>query len=292
MRAVGSPNSRGIGGVPMSIEILIRSRIDKLPVGARRLLQCASVLGMRSPAVSLRGVAGMDPGAFESALWDLVRERFVVADAGLSVEFVHQITQLACYEGIPRGQRAKLHQSVLEAAENDQHHLTLPFEALADHAYRAGRLETALDHLWEACRESIARSAVRSVAELRRRALSICSELGEPAALRAVDFDLLCFDAMQQLGAYLELVGPAREVPRALRRRSGRRDASARPAATWRRPTGCLGGTSPPTLWRARPCRPRCKRETCRWPATLSSSSGASSSSAGTSRMPSSWNAT
>jgi class 3 adenylate cyclase/tetratricopeptide (TPR) repeat protein len=208
LRGMGAPNSRGIGGVPMSIEILIRSRVDKLPADARRLLHLASVLGMRFPALSLRGIAGADSRSFERGLRELVRDRFVVADSGLQVEFVHQITRVACYEGIPRGQRAKLHEAVLDAAEHDRRRLALSFEALADHAYRAGQLDRALTYLWEACRESIASSAVRSVAELRRRALAICAELGEAAALREVDFELLCFDAMQQLGAYLELAEP------------------------------------------------------------------------------------
>jgi class 3 adenylate cyclase/tetratricopeptide (TPR) repeat protein len=206
VRGLASPNTRGIGGVPMSIEILIRSRVDKLPPDARRLLQCASVLGMRFPAAVLRQISGLDAEAFETALGELVRERFLVADAGLFVEFAHQITRVACYEGIAHEARAGLHRRILEVTESGEHRMSFSFEALADHAYRAGQLEQALDFLWEACKDSIAHSAVLSVAELRRRALGICEELGPSADLRAVDFSLRTFDAIQQLGAYLEIV--------------------------------------------------------------------------------------
>jgi class 3 adenylate cyclase/tetratricopeptide (TPR) repeat protein len=208
VRGLASPNTHNVGSVPISVEILIRSRVDKLPAEARRVLQLASVLGMRFPAMILRRVSGMEADAFEQALRELVRERFLVADAGMSVEFAHQITRVACYESLSTEARAQLHGCVLETAQTGDDYLALSFEALADHAYRAGQKDRALDFLWSACRDSIAHSAVRSVAELARRALSVCEEVGAAADLRAVDFTLVTFDALQQLGAYRELVGP------------------------------------------------------------------------------------
>jgi len=208
VRGLASPSARGIGGVPMSIEILIRSRVDKLSANARRLTHCASVIGMRFPALILRQVAGLETDPFESALRELVQERLLTAGADLSVEFAHQITRVATYEGIPRAGRERLHASVLDVALADEHQLALSYEALADHAYRAGQKDRALDFLWEACRESIGHSAVQSVVELRRRALAICAELGSAADLREVDFNLLTFDALQHVGAFRELVAP------------------------------------------------------------------------------------
>lgn len=208
VRGLAMPASRGIGGVPMSIEILIRSRVDKLSAHSRWLMHCASVIGMRFPALILRKVAGLDVDPFEAALRELVQERLLIAGADLSVEFAHQITRLATYEGIPRAGRARLHATVLDVALAGEHQLALSHEALADHAYRAGQKERALDFLWEACRESIGHSAVQSVVELRRRALTICAELGPAADMREVDFNLLAFDALQQLGAFRDLVAP------------------------------------------------------------------------------------
>ncbi len=208
VRGLASPTARGIGGVPMSIEILIRSRVDKLSAHARRLMHCASVIGMRFPSLILRQVAGLDVDPFEAALRELVQERLLIAGADLSVEFAHQITRLATYEGIPRAGRARLHASVLDVALAGEHQLALSHEALADHAYRAGQKERALDFLWEACRESIGHSAVQSVVELRRRALAICAEIGPDADMREVDFNLLTFDAINQLSDLHDLVAP------------------------------------------------------------------------------------
>ena len=208
VRGLASTTARGIGGVPMSIEILIRSRVDKVSAHARRLMHCASVIGMRFPALILRQVAGLEVDPFEAALRELVQERLLIAGADMSVEFAHQITRLATYEGIPLAGRARLHASVLDVALADEHQLALSHEALADHAYRAGQKERALDFLWEACRESIGHSAVQSVLELRRRALAICAEIGAAADMREVDFNLLTFDAILQLSDLHELVGP------------------------------------------------------------------------------------
>jgi class 3 adenylate cyclase/tetratricopeptide (TPR) repeat protein len=208
VRGLASPAARGIGGVPMSVEILIRSRVDKLSAHARRLMHCASVIGMRFPAFILRQVAGLEVDPFEAALRELVQERLLIAGADLSVEFAHQITRLATYEGIPRAGRARLHASVLDVALAGEHQLALSHEALADHAHRAGQKERALDFLWEACRESIGHSAVQSVVELRRRALALCVEIGPAADMREVDFNLLTFDAINQLSDLHELVAP------------------------------------------------------------------------------------
>jgi class 3 adenylate cyclase/tetratricopeptide (TPR) repeat protein len=208
VRGLATPAARGIGGVPMSIEILIRSRVDKLSGHARRLMHCASVIGMRFPALILRQVAGLEADPFEAALRELVQERLLIAGADMSVEFAHQIIQLATYEGIPRAGRARLHATVLEVAFASEHPLALSHEALADHAYRAGQKERALDFLWEACGESIKHSAVNSVVELRRRALATCAELGPAADMREVDFNLLTFDATMQLSDLHDLVAP------------------------------------------------------------------------------------
>lgn len=208
VRGLASPTARGIGGVPMSVEILIRSRVDKLSTPARRLMHCASVIGMRFPAQILRQVAGLQADAFEAALRELVQERLLIAGADLAVEFAHQITRVATYEGIPRAGRERLHGAVLDVALADGQQLALSREAVADHAYRAGRKERALDFLWEACREAIGHSAVQSVVELRRRALAICAELGPSAHMREIDFNLLTFDAVMQVSDLHDLVGP------------------------------------------------------------------------------------
>jgi class 3 adenylate cyclase/tetratricopeptide (TPR) repeat protein len=208
VRGLVSPAVRGIGGVPMSIEILIRSRVDKLSAHARRLMHCASVIGMRFPALILRHVAGLDADPFEAALRELVQERLLIARADMSVEFAHQITRVATYEGIPRAGRTRLHATVLDAALAQEHPFALSYEALADHAYNGGQKERALDFLWEACRESIGHSAVQSVVELRRRALAICAELGLAADMREVDFNLLTFDAIMQVSDLHEFVTP------------------------------------------------------------------------------------
>ena len=138
LRGLTSPDSRGVGSVPMSIEIMIGARIDKLRTPAQRLLQCASVLGIRFSATNLRRIAGSEVEPFEPSLRELVQEQFLIADASMSVEFVHQITRVACYEGIPREARARLHHRVLAAADGDGNRLKLSKEALADHAFHAG----------------------------------------------------------------------------------------------------------------------------------------------------------
>lgn len=95
--------------VPNSVHGVITARIDRLGMGAKRVLQAASVLGREFPEHTLRQI--LEPSvALHDALDELVRSEFLYERMGLdgtAYVFRHALTQDVAYGTLLRGQRAR-----------------------------------------------------------------------------------------------------------------------------------------------------------------------------------------
>ena len=126
--------------VPLTLQGLLLSRVDRLPSEARRLLQEAAVLGAEFDAALLREVA-TDAAAVEAAL-----DRLAVADLiqsagagrdGARYRFTHALVHEVVYQNLLLARRTELHEAAGRALER----VTGP------HPDRLGDLET-LGHHW------------------------------------------------------------------------------------------------------------------------------------------------
>jgi adenylate cyclase len=120
--------------VPLTVQGLILSRLDRLPVPARRLCQEAAVLGREFEAGLLRLVAS-DPAACDEALSllgeaELVRELPSPAGEGRRYAFSHALVQEAVYQNVLVRRRSELHGRAGRA-----------LESLCDGGERSARLE-------------------------------------------------------------------------------------------------------------------------------------------------------
>lgn len=192
--------------LPNSVEGIIQVRLDRLNDSSRRVLEAASVLGQQVELPVLAHMVNLDESALDEAINDLTAHRFLDFIETDMLSFIHEILRDACYDCIVGPLLRSIHKGAMEALE-DVHGGKGPYlEQLAHHAEHAGNLPRALDFIWEACRSGVQQSAVQTVATLYRRARVMCERSGDEGQLRAVDFVLLCVDALQQQGAYAELV--------------------------------------------------------------------------------------
>jgi adenylate cyclase len=164
------------GGVPESVESVIRGTTDRLPSATRHTLRAASVLGRVFDAAVVRGMT-RDEEATEANLR-------LLEDTGLIYEertvprreysFRHVLTRDAVYAGISEQTRRELHERAA--------HLTLelsgdrpePYlERLAFHFERAGLQEQAVHYLHQAGRKAIRASDNQAAIELLERALAL-----------------------------------------------------------------------------------------------------------------------
>ncbi|HEX4906417.1 MAG TPA: AAA family ATPase [Acidimicrobiales bacterium] len=143
-------DERAVGArVPDTLELLVRSRTDRLPPTVRRVLQLASVQGRIFSVSALAAIEGSD--VVDDAL-AVLEERDLAHPAPERPRdewaFKHVLVQETIEQGILRRARPDLHLRILDALEGlhagrTQEHAAL----LAHHAEAAGDARRALRHL-------------------------------------------------------------------------------------------------------------------------------------------------
>jgi adenylate cyclase len=126
--------------VPATLQGLLLSRIDRLPIDPRRVLREAAVLGAVFDERLLRAVAA-EPGTIESDLERLVEADLVQSIGrgreGSSYRFTHALLHEVVYQNLLLSQRADLHERAGRALEL----------VVGPHPERLSDLE-ALGHHW------------------------------------------------------------------------------------------------------------------------------------------------
>ena len=123
--------------IPPTLHGLLLSRVDRLPVDARRLLQEAAVLGAVFDDALLRDVA-IEPGTCETAIDRLVEADLIqmVGREGGRYRFVHALVHEVVYQNLLLSRRTELHERVgqaLERAAGSQPERLANLEALGHH---------------------------------------------------------------------------------------------------------------------------------------------------------------
>ena len=135
-----------LGSVPPTIDVLIESRLDRLPAAEREVLECASVVGREFWRAAVEAAA-KDPerAAVSAALMALVRRRLIRPDpSSLAGEegfrFHHALIRDVAYSRIGDERRARLHESVARSLEGREPE---PDELIGYHLEQAARVSAA-----------------------------------------------------------------------------------------------------------------------------------------------------
>ena len=130
---------RGEVDVPPTLQGLLLSRVDRLPAGARRLLQEAAVLGTEFEENFLRAVAtdgAADLAALDSLIGaDLLRPVHHGREAG-RYRFTHALVHKTVYQNLLISRRSELHERVgcaLESIAGSPPERLSDLEALGHH---------------------------------------------------------------------------------------------------------------------------------------------------------------
>jgi class 3 adenylate cyclase/tetratricopeptide (TPR) repeat protein len=203
--------------VPTTVQALLAGRIDRLPPGAKRLLQAASVIGKDVPVVLLQAIADEDTDVHQE-LAHLQAAEFL-HEARLFPEleytFKHALTHEVTYASLVHDRRLTLHRSLLATLERrlaDQP--TEEFERLARHAVGSEAWDKAARYLRQAAQRAIGRSSYAAAAGLLREALQVLARLPEtPETLaQAIDARLELRLALAPLGQYQDILAVMREA--------------------------------------------------------------------------------
>ena len=167
--------------VPATVQSILASRIDRLPLDEKRLLQSAAVVGKDVPFGVLQSVAGMSEEDLRRGLAHLQAAEFVY-ETNLFPEpeytFKHALTHDVAYGSLLHDRRRDLHAKVVAAIEAlYADRLNEQIERLAYHAFRGEVWDKSVDYLRQAGSKAFARSANRETVAYLDQALTALAHL-------------------------------------------------------------------------------------------------------------------
>jgi len=199
--------------VPQSVQSVIHARLNRLPPQAKECAQALSVLGNEVEIDIALQVLNKDGETLQSDCAELERLDIVQPSIGTSIRFRHAIVAEACSETVPGPRRRELHRAAIAAITATYSDLSGQLERLAFHAENARNDEQALGYLWMAGLRARRSSSAGSLFLIFQRAMACVERIGEPAEKRFVDFVLMAFAQLLQIGEFGKMMP---HLPRAL----------------------------------------------------------------------------
>jgi class 3 adenylate cyclase/tetratricopeptide (TPR) repeat protein len=180
--------------VPATVQSILASRIDRLPLDEKRLLQSAAVIGKDVPFALLQGIAGLPEEDLRRGLAHLQAAEFLYETSlfpDLEHTFKHALTHDVAYGSLLQERRRELHARVVETIESlYADRLTEQIERLAHHAFRGEVWAKAVGYLRQAGAKAFARSANREAVAYLEQALAALAHLPESRATLGLAIDL------------------------------------------------------------------------------------------------------
>jgi predicted ATPase len=104
--------------IPATVQALLSARIDRLPGGARNVLETAALIGKDFPLRLLQAMSGHEPQALRRTLGalqtaELIYETTVVPD--IEYTFTHALTHEVAYKSLLDARRRTLHAAAMNA---------------------------------------------------------------------------------------------------------------------------------------------------------------------------------
>jgi len=160
-------------GIPANVRVAIQSRIEALPLEARRVLEAAAVRGRQFELELVRAVERMDEALLAEALKSAEQAQLIEeapTENGRRFSFTHTLIPAAMLEGMPLARRQTIHARlapVLEAASPEE------YESLAHHYRAAGEPDKAIGYLLQAGERAHGLYACREAIEHYTQALTL-----------------------------------------------------------------------------------------------------------------------
>lgn len=200
--------------LPVTVEALITSELDRLPTPERTALRYASVLGMRFERRTLRALLGTRdlPTSTDS----VQRIAAFMRPDGDSFRFVHQLVRDTAYEALPFRSRRALHGAagdLLEAQAREPDEIA---EVLSLHFSHAGRPDKAWHYSRIGGERAANKYAYVQAEDLFTRALQAARQVRLIPIEDLVATNIALGDARFRIGRQQDAVEPYRTARRAL----------------------------------------------------------------------------
>ena len=163
--------------VPRSLQDVVQQRVGRLSPTAREVLTLAAVIGRRFDFDLLRRLAQVDERTLLSLIKELIAAQLVVEESREQFAFRHALIRQAVYAELLARERAALHRTVAEAAEQLHGDLDHGVDDLAYHFAEAEAWDKALAYARRAGERALRLYAPRAAVEQLTRALEAAHRL-------------------------------------------------------------------------------------------------------------------
>jgi tetratricopeptide (TPR) repeat protein len=204
--------------IPVTVQAILTSRIDRLPPEEKRLLETAAVIGKDFPFALLQVIAAESDERLRRELDHLQAAEFLYETSlfpDLEYTFKHALTHEVAYGSLLHERRRALHVQIvgaIEALYTDR--LTEQIERLGHHAFRGEQWDKAARYLRQAGGKAAQRTAHREAVTFLEQALKAVEELadGVDKLQRAVDLRIDLRNSLYALGDYERVFHYLREA--------------------------------------------------------------------------------
>jgi len=206
--------------VPVTVQAVLASRIDRLPATEKHVLQEAAVIGNDVPFALLQEISGLADDELRGLLVELQMAEFIYATRlypDLQYTFKHALTHEVAYSGLLLERRQEIHARIVAAMEKLYGgRLGEQIERLAHHALSGQLWDKALPYLRQAGAKAAERQAYREAATLFEQALGVLDQMPQErgALEQAVDLRLDLRNVLQPLGDHDTIGKRLREAER------------------------------------------------------------------------------
>jgi predicted ATPase len=147
--------------IPTTMQGVLAARVDRLPAGAKQLLQTLSVIGREFPRSLIQAVFTKSDDELNRMLNDIQLGEFIYEQPLSDTEFIfkHALTQEVAYNSVLQESRKLLHEriaAVIESLFNDR--LDDHLKDLSHHYRRSNNTLKAIEFLWRAGENAVAPS--------------------------------------------------------------------------------------------------------------------------------------
>ncbi|GEP57465.1 ATP-binding protein [Reyranella soli] len=205
MLSIDAAGAANVDFSPQSVQSAIHARLNRLAAPAKACAQALSVLGEEVETDFALRTLKLSRDAFERDRSELEQLEIVYPAERESIRFRHAIVAESCLATVPGLRRQELHRAAIDAIKSIHPDLNAQYERLAFHAEGARNDVEALNYLWLAALRARRSSASGSLHLMFSRAIRFTERIGEPAERQYVDFVLMAFDPLQQIGEFRRL---------------------------------------------------------------------------------------
>ena len=183
-QVIAADIERAVQHLPATIAAAVGSRLDRLPIRTRRVLEVASVIGR---AFTVDGLAAIHPDgggarSIRTHLDPAVALGMVVAE-GDELRFAHSLIQQAAYETLSLDERRRIHGLLAAWLSRRAVEGGVAPAELAHHCLEAGQREPAVAALTMAARAAIDSASHTEVVSLLSTAVEIGGDLVDATEL-------------------------------------------------------------------------------------------------------------